>query len=77
MRVYRNTDGTWALMPNWFKTAEQNHKRGVSTIYETFNDIPEDIQTKLAVLMLNDPGTDWLTGIGKRVDDGVFWLEDG
>lgn len=77
MRVYRNNDGTWALMPNWFKTAEQNHKRGVSTIYETFDDIPDNIQSKLAVLLLKEPGGDWLSGVGKRVDNGVFWLEDG
>ena len=77
MRVYKNNDGTWSLMPNWFKTAEQNHKRSMSTTYETFNDIPEHIQSKLAVLLLKDPGTDWLAGVGKRVDDGVFWLEDG
>jgi len=77
MRVYRNNDGTWSLMPNWFNTAEQNHKRGISTTYETFDAIPEHIQEKLSVLLLSEPGGDWLTGIGKRVDDGVFWLEDG
>ena len=78
MRVYRNTDGTWSLMPNWFKSEEKEvYRRAIATTYETFNNIPEDIQTKLAVLMLKDPGTEWLTGIGKRVDDGVFWLEDG
>ena len=76
MRIYRNTDGTWSLMPNWFKTAEQNHKRGVTTNYETFNDIPEGIQSKLAILLLQDPGSAWLAGVGKRVDTGVFWLED-
>lgn len=77
MRVYRNNDGTWALMPNWFNTAEQNHKRGTAITYETFENIPEAIQTKLSVLLLTDSGGEWLTGIGKRIDDGVFWLEDG
>lgn len=80
MRVYRNNDGTWSLMPNWFrsdKDAVPVHKRSMATTYEAFNDIPEHIQSKLAVLLLKDPGTDWLTGVGKRVDDGVFWLEDG
>lgn len=77
MRVYRNTDGTWSLMPNWFKTAEQNHKRSMSTTYNTFDAIPESIQEKLSVLLLQEPGSEWLTNIGKRVDDGVFWLEDG
>ena len=77
MRVYRNNDGTWSLMPNWFNTAEQNHKRSASTIYETFDSMPENIQEKLSVLLLHESGGDWLTGIGKRVDDGVFWLEDG
>ena len=77
MRVYRNTDGTWSLMPNWFKTAEQNHKRSMSTTYDTFDAIPVPIQEKLSVLLLHEAGGDWLTGVGKRVDDGVFWLEDG
>lgn len=77
MRVYRNTDGTWSLMPNWFKTAEQNHKRSMSTTYSTFDAIPIEIQEKLGVLLLHEPGGEWLTGVGKRVDDGVFWLEDG
>lgn len=77
LRVYRNNDGTWALMPNWFNTAEQNHKRGTAITYETFENIPEAIQTKLSVLLLTDSGGEWLTGIGKRIDDGVFWLEDG
>lgn len=77
MRVYRNTDGTWSLMPNWFNNAEQNHKRSAATTYDTFNAIPEHIQTKLGVLRLSESGGDWLTGVGKRVDDGVFWLEDG
>lgn len=76
LRVYRNTDGTWSLMPNWFKTAEQNHKRAMSTNYETFDDIPVDIQEKLSVLLLHEAGGDWLSGIGKRVDTGVFWLEE-
>lgn len=77
MRVYRNTDDTWSLMPNWFKTAEQNHKRAMSTTYESFENIPVDIQEKLGVLMLKEPGGEWLTGVGKRIDNGVFWLEDG
>jgi hypothetical protein len=80
MRVYRNTDGTWSLMPNWFKSDKESvpvHKRSMATTYENFEAIPVHIQEKLGVLMLQDPGTDWLTGIGKRVDDGVFWLEDG
>lgn len=77
MRVYRNTDGTWSLMPNWFNSAEQNHKRALSTSYETFDSIPEHIQEKLSVLLLKDIGSDWVVGIGKRVDSGVFWLEDG
>lgn len=77
LRVYRNTDGTWSLMPNWFKIAEQNHKRSMSTTYNTFDAIPESIQEKLSVLLLKESGSEWLTGVGKRVDDGVFWLEDG
>lgn len=79
MRVYRNTDGTWSLMPNWFKGSDdiQIHQRSIATNYESFNDIPEDIQSKISVLLLKEPGGDWLTGVGKRVDDGVFWLEDG
>jgi len=76
MRIYRNTDGTWSLMPNWFKTAEQNHKRGATTTYTDFNKIPEHIQEKLGVLLLHEPGGDWLAGVGKRIDTGVFWLED-
>ena len=78
MRVYRNTDGTWSLMPNWFKSEEKEvHKRAIATTYESFDTIPEHIQEKLGVLMLKDSGSEWLTGVGKRVDDGVFWLEDG
>ena len=77
MRVYRNTDGTWSLMPNWFNNAEQNHKRSAATTYETVDAIPDAIQNKLGVLLLSESGGDWLTGVGKRVDDGVFWLEDG
>ena len=77
MRVYRNTDGTWSLMPNWFKTTEQTHKRASTTNYETFDDMPVPIQEKLSVLMLKDPGSEWLSGVGKRIDNGVFWLEDG
>lgn len=77
MRVYRNTDGTWSLMPNWFNNAEQNHKRSAATSYETFESMPVPIQEKLGVLMLKESGSDWLAGVGKRVDDGVFWLEDG
>lgn len=77
MRIYRNTDGTWSLMPNWFNNAEQNHKRALATNYETFSDMPVAIQEKLGVLMMKDAGSEWLAGVGKRVDDGVFWLEDG
>ena len=77
MRVYRNNDGTWSLMPNWFNTAEQNHKRSAAITYETFEDIPEAIQTKLGVLLLSESGSEWLTGVGKRIDNNVFWLEDG
>lgn len=77
LRVYRNTDGTWSLMPNWLNSAEKNHRQSMSTTYNTFEAIPVDIQEKLGVLMLKEPGGEWLTGIGKRVDDGVFWLEDG
>lgn len=79
MRVYRNTDGTWSLMPNWFKSGDdiQIHKRSMSTTYDTFDAIPVPIQEKLSVLLLHEAGGDWLTGVGKRVDDGVFWLEDG
>ena len=78
MRVYRNTDGTWSLMPNWFKSEEKEvHRRVIATNYESFNDIPEHIQEKLSVLLLKDIGSDWVVGIGKRVDNGVFWLEDG
>lgn len=76
LRIYHNTDGTWSLMPNWFKTAEQNHKRGATTTYTDFNKIPEHIQEKLGVLLLHEPGGDWLAGVGKRIDTGVFWLED-
>ena len=77
MRVYRNIDGTWSLMPNWLNSAEKNHRQSMSTTYNTFEAIPESIQEKLGVLLLHEAGGEWLTGIGKRVDDGVFWLEDG
>ena len=77
MRIYRNNDGTWALMPNWFNGQVDTHKRPAAITYETFENIPVDIQEKLAVLLLKEPGGEWLTGIGKRIDDGVFWLEDG
>ena len=72
LRVYRNKDGTWSAMPNWM-----GKDKPYATNYTTFQDAPVGIQEKLGVLLLQDAGSDWLDGIGRRVDDDVFWLEDG
>ena len=72
MRVYRNKDGTWSAMPNWM-----GKDKPYATNYATYNDIPLDIQSKIGVLLLTDVSSEWLDGIGRRIDDDVFWLEDG
>ena len=72
MRVYRNKDGTWSAMPNWM-----GKDKPYATNYATYNTIPLDIQSKIGVLLMTEPGGEWLDGVGRRVDDDVFWLEDG
>ena len=72
MRCYRNQDGTWSAMPNWM-----GKDKPYATNYATYNTIPLDIQSKIGVLLMTEPGGEWLDGIGRRVDEDVFWLEDG
>ena len=72
LRVYRNKDGTWSAMPNWM-----GKDKPYATNYKNYHAIPLDIQTKIGVLLMTDAGADWLDGVGRRVDDDVFWLEDG
>lgn len=38
------------------------------------SDIPEDIMGKLSVLSLLEPGS-YSAGVGKRVDEAMFWVE--
>lgn len=72
MRVYRNKDGTWSAMPTWM-----GKDKPYATNYADYTTIPLDIQGKIGVLLMTDIGGEWLDGIGRRVDDDVFWLEDG
>lgn len=72
MRVYKNKDGTWSAMPNWM-----GKDKPYATNYDEFASIPAHMQEKLGVLLLQESGSEWLTGIGRRVDNDVFWLEDG
>lgn len=72
MRVYRNKDGTWSAMPNWM-----GKDKPYATNYADYNAIPLDIQSKIGVLLMTDASSEWLNGVGRRVDDDVFWLEDG
>lgn len=72
MRIYRNKDGTWSAMPNWM-----GKDKPYATNYKTYDVMPVELQEKIGVLLLQDAGSEWLDGIGRRVDDDVFWLEDG
>ena len=72
MRVYRNKDGTWSAMPNWM-----GKDKPYATNYANYDKIPLDIQSKIGVLLMTDASSEWLNGVGRRVDDDVFWLEDG
>lgn len=72
MRVYRNKDGTWSAMPNWM-----GKDKPYATNYADYDKIPLDIQSKIGVLLMTDASSEWLNGVGRRVDDDVFWLEDG
>ena len=72
MRVYRNKDGTWSAMPNWM-----GKDKPYATNYADYDTIPLDIQSKIGVLLMTDASSEWLNGVGRRVDDDVFWLEDG
>lgn len=72
MRVYRNKDGTWSAMPNWM-----GKDKPYATNYADYDNIPLDIQSKIGVLLMTDASSEWLSGVGRRVDDDVFWLEDG
>jgi len=38
------------------------------------NDLPEDLMGKLSVLSLLEPGQ-YTQGVGKRIDDTMFWVE--
>lgn len=72
LRVYRNKDGTWSAMPNWM-----GKDKPYATNYADYDTIPLDIQSKIGVLLMTDASSEWLNGVGRRVDDDVFWLEDG
>jgi hypothetical protein len=44
--------------------------------YNSVNDLPKWMQEKLALLMMTSakPPTEEVDGVGRRIDDTVYWL---
>lgn len=57
--VYRNG---WHIILN-----------GGKTIYKDFDELPENIKEKLAVLLVADAGAE-LPGVGRRTSQYRFWI---
>lgn len=71
MRAYENLDGSWDLMDS------DPEKVTPAVHYASFNQIPEPVRSRIAYLKSFTDPTEWITGFGKKIGAGVFWLESG
>lgn len=70
MRAYEHFDGSWMI-------AEPDPERITGAKrYPSFEAIPEPIRSKLAYLKSFNEATGWIEGFGKKIEAGVFWLDN-
>mgnify|MGYP001359161215 FL=1 len=45
--------------------------------YDSVDVLPELMQSRLSRLLLCDPTppNEWIAGVGKRIDDHIFWVD--
>lgn len=69
MRAYEHLDGSWQIAD-----PDPNRITG-ATNYAGFESIPEPIRSKIAYLKSFNEPTEWIDGFGRKLQDGIFWVD--